>query len=581
MDDAIRIRKVEYENQTWIGVTVPYRQDYLDKIRQIAGRRWEPGLRCWLVPYSKEVYRQLKTLFSLLVAEGQPPVPAVPGASDEPGKEAARRTAPVDERRTGEPAIYPVAATEGAPQAVVKVGFTGKKIVLQLPKHETDIRFLRSLKYSRWDPVSFSWLVTESGPNKELIYAYFGNRLREVIIEKPGTPTAVRTHAGTAGEAGVQPPQPACLPVVKPDTLLIAHYMTGRVRLIFRFASSLVTLIKTFPYAKWDNLNKWWSVAYSDIVLAQLTGYCRQHGWQLEQKQDEQANFKKNRPETGLLPDRREVPEPFIEKMTLKRYSRKTIKSYRTMFREFINYYPTRPIDAITEREILAYLRYLVQERAVSASYQNQAINAIKFYYEQVLHGNRKLYYVERPEKEKALPVVLSEQEVQAILSSISNLKHKCILLVLYSAGLRIGELLTLALGDVDADRMQIHVKAAKGKKDRISVLSARTWQYLQEYLTLYQPAQYLFEGAPGKPYSLSSVQAIYKAACLRAGIDKRVTLHTLRHSFATHLLERGTDLRYIQSLLGHDSPKTTEIYTHISTKALSAVKSPLDHLDV
>jgi site-specific recombinase XerD len=166
------------------------------------------------------------------------------------------------------------------------------------------------------------------------------------------------------------------------------------------------------------------------------------------------------------LPYHREVPESFIEKMPFKRYSHKTIKSYRTMFREFINYYPSRLIDAITELEILAYLRYLVQERAVLASYQNQAINAIKFYYEQVLHGNRKLYYTERPEKEPALPVVLSEPEVQATLKGISNLKHKCILLVLYSAGLRIGELLTLAMRDIDADRMQIHAKGAKEGSD-------------------------------------------------------------------------------------------------------------------
>jgi site-specific recombinase XerD len=374
---------------------------------------------------------------------------------------------------------------------------------------------------------------------------------------------------------------PVPFPVAKPDTLLIVHYMSGRARLVFCFTPSLVALIKTFPYAQWDNHNRWWSVAYSSLILAQLTAYCQQHGWQLVQKEDERPMLKKARPKTAQSPYHREVPESFVAQMTLKRYSHRTIKSYRTMFREFINYYPTRPIDEITEQEILAYLRYLVQERAVSASYQNQAINAIKFYYEQVLHGNRRLYYVERPEKAQALPVVMSEQEVQAILRSIVNLKHKCILLVIYSAGLRVGELLTLRLGDVDANRMQIHVKAAKGKKDRITVLSPKTWHYLQDYLALFQPVQYLFEGAPGKPYSLSSVQTIYKEACLKAGIQKRVTLHTLRHSFATHLLERGTDLRYIQSLLGHDSPKTTEIYTHVTTKALAAVKSPLDHLDV
>lgn len=277
----------------------------------------------------------------------------------------------------------------------------------------------------------------------------------------------------------------------------------------------------------------------------------------------------------------REVPESYLEKLTLKRYSYQTVKSYRNFFKEFINYYHARPIDEITEKEILAYLRYLVQERAVSTSYQNQAINAIKFYYEQVLEGNRRFYYVERPFKERTLPTVLSEQEVQAILHRIDNLKHKCLLLVLYSAGLRVGELLKLELGDVDSDRMQIHVRQAKGKKDRITLLSSKTWQYLQACLGIYVPRQYLFEGEPGKAYSLSSVRAIYQEAIRKAGIQKRVTLHTLRHSFATHLLERGTDLRYIQTLLGHNSPKTTEIYTHISTKALSQVISPLDHLDI
>jgi site-specific recombinase XerD len=188
---------------------------------------------------------------------------------------------------------------------------------------------------------------------------------------------------------------------------------------------------------------------------------------------------------------------------------------------------------------------------------------------------------VERPEKEQTLPVVLSEQEVGAILRSISNLKHKCLLLVLYSAGLRIGELLKLELKDLDFDRKQIHLKSAKGKKDRITLLSDKTEAHLRQYLSLYQPQQYVFEGAPAKPYSLSSVREISWQACSRAGIDKKVTLHTFRHSFATHLLERGTDLRYIQTLLGHNSTKTTEIYTHISTRAMQQVKSPVEHLDI
>jgi len=510
MDEIIRVTKIEQEGQTWIGVEVPYRQDYIEKIKQITGRQWNQPLKCWQLPYSKEAYGQLKALFPLRVVED--------------GKPAERAAAPVT-----------LPAGE-APQPVVRVTFAGKKIILQLPKQETDIRFLRSLKYSRWDPVSFCWLVTTSPINKELIRAYFGARLQEVDPEKPTASPPGPSNENGNRTSGAKTPMPAPYPAVKPDTLLIVHYMSGRARLIFRFTPSLVALIKTFPYTQWDNHNKWWSVAYSELILAQLTTYCRQHGWQLEQKQDERSALRKERPKPALLAHHREVPESFVARMPLKRYSHRTIKSYRTMFREFINYYPTRPIDEITEQEILAYLRYLVQERAVSASYQNQAINAIKFYYEQVLHGNRKLYYVERPEKAQALPVVMSEQEVQAVLNHVINLKHKCILLVLYSAGLRVGELLTLRLGDVDANRMQIHVKAAKGKKDRITVLSTKTWQYLQEYLTLLQPVQYLFEGAPGKPYSLSSVQNIYQRGLPESGnSEKSYASHAkaqLRHPF-------------------------------------------------
>jgi site-specific recombinase XerD len=154
-------------------------------------------------------------------------------------------------------------------------------------------------------------------------------------------------------------------------------------------------------------------------------------------------------------------------------------------------------------------------------------------------------------------------------------------LVVLYSAGLRIGELLKLQLGDIDKDRKCIHVKGAKGKKDRITVLSPVTLSFLEQYLELYHPKQYVFESPEGKMYSERSIQLVFKKACLFAGIEKRVTLHTLRHSFATHLLERGTDLRYIQTLLGHGSTKTTEIYTHVTTKAIKQVKSPLDHLHI
>jgi site-specific recombinase XerD len=175
--------------------------------------------------------------------------------------------------------------------------------------------------------------------------------------------------------------------------------------------------------------------------------------------------------------------------------------------------------------------------------------------------------------------VVLSEEEVSRLFAATNNLKHKALLMLIYSAGLRISEALQMKISDIDSNRMQITIRQGKGKKDRTGLLSEQMLTILRSYYQLYEPRQYLFEGSSGGKYSTRSAQQVLRQACQRAGIHKKVTLHTLRHSFATHLLEAGTDLRYIQVLLGHSSSKTTEIYTHVSTKALKDIKSPLDRL--
>jgi integrase/recombinase XerD len=222
-----------------------------------------------------------------------------------------------------------------------------------------------------------------------------------------------------------------------------------------------------------------------------------------------------------------------------------------------------------------------VNERNISGSYQNQSINAIKFYYERVIGGQRKIYTIDRPRKEKMLPEVLSEEEMVKILNATQNLKHKAILMTIYSAGLRISELINLRIKDIDSKRMQIRVEQAKGKKDRYTLLGTKTLEVLRKYVAEYKPKVWLFEGVKGEQYSTSSIQANLKIAVDKVGINKRITVHTLRHSFATHLLEAGTDIRYIQSLLGHSSGKTTEIYTHITTKGFDQIKSPLDKLEI
>jgi len=275
------------------------------------------------------------------------------------------------------------------------------------------------------------------------------------------------------------------------------------------------------------------------------------------------------------------VPSEFIKTLTLKNYAQNTIRTYKTMLQEFLEYYKDLDPGKITGEQIRDYLLYLLDKRKISISYQNQSINAIKFYYEQVLGRPVRTYYIQRPKKPKVLPNVLSEEEVQMILNKMDNLKHKCIISLAYSAGLRLGEVINLKPGDIDSKRNYVIVRQGKGMKDRYSLLSGRILELLRKYYAEYKPKEWLFEGQFGGPYSATSIHAILKSAVEKAGIKKRVTVHTLRHSFATHLLERGTDIRYIQELLGHQSSRTTEIYTHMTQKGLGKIKSPLDNLDI
>ncbi|GAB6888907.1 hypothetical protein JCM13304A_24070 [Desulfothermus okinawensis JCM 13304] len=260
-----------------------------------------------------------------------------------------------------------------------------------------------------------------------------------------------------------------------------------------------------------------------------------------------------------------------------KRYSKNTQDIYCSYFKEFCMYFRNENIECVTTSQINSYILDLIKSKNISISQQNQRINAIKFYYEKILGREKQYYEIHRPKKEHKLPKVLSKQEVKKIFDVTKNLKHKCILMLIYSAGLRRSELLNLIPTDIDSERMIIHINGAKGKKDRISLLSDNLLQLLRQYYKEYQPKRYLFEGQKGGKYSPTSVANILKKAAVKAGIKKIVTPHMLRHSFATHLLEQGTDLRYIQELLGHESSKTTEIYTHVSKKAIDKIKNPMD----
>ena len=263
-----------------------------------------------------------------------------------------------------------------------------------------------------------------------------------------------------------------------------------------------------------------------------------------------------------------------------KRYSANTINTYSEALKSFLTFCNTKAIKEITNDDVIAYNNDYILKHNLSSSYQNQIVNAIKLYFKIVKETAIDIDKIHRPKREKVLPNVLSKEEINLILNAHSNMKHKTMLSLIYSCGLRRSELLNLKPTDIDSNRNIVIIRQGKGKKDRIAPLSPKILVMLRAYYSVYKPKIWLFEGQiENEAYDARSLSNVLKQALTKAGITKPVSLHWLRHSYATHLLESGTDLRYIQELLGHSSSKTKEIYTHVSTKSLQQIKSPFDNL--
>jgi integrase/recombinase XerD len=272
--------------------------------------------------------------------------------------------------------------------------------------------------------------------------------------------------------------------------------------------------------------------------------------------------------------------EKFKQWLRSKRYSESTITTYSEALKSFLIFYREKPIAEINNEDVIIYNNDYILKNKLSASYQNQITNAIKLYFKTIKNTKIEVDKIHRPKRAKLLPNVLSKEEVKSILNAHSNIKHKTMLSLIYSCGLRRGELLNLKPADIDSKRGIVIIRQSKGKKDRIAPLSPKILEMLREYYIGYKPKTWLFEGQNNNTkYDERSLSNVLKQALTKSRISKPVSLHWLRHSYATHLLESGTDLRYIQELLGHSSSKTTEIYTHVSTKSLQQIKSPFDDL--
>jgi len=289
-----------------------------------------------------------------------------------------------------------------------------------------------------------------------------------------------------------------------------------------------------------------------------------------------------NRTSHEQLPDRQTLFGVLSREMRLRNYSHTTIKAYKSCIRTFVSHFRPRHPRDLGNAEIREYLVHLLVEKNRPASTVNQVYNALRFLYCDLYHKDFVIESLPRPRKERRLPDVLNEQEVVRLIQAVTNVKHKTMLMLTYASGLRVSEVVRLKIEDLDIERRMIHIRGAKGKKDRFTLFPLSMVGVLHQYWGMYRlgTSGWLFPGAvPSRPLAIRSIQAVFERAVEKAGIEKPISMHTLRHSFATHLLEQGTDLRYIQELLGHQSSRTTEIYTHISTKSIRKIMSPLDRI--
>jgi integrase/recombinase XerD len=341
---------------------------------------------------------------------------------------------------------------------------------------------------------------------------------------------------------------------------LIKHKDENRIAVYFEKNQDLIARIKQIEGARWSQQKTVWHIP--DTI-------------------ENRERFKIE-PLANSLPSPEGIAqiEKFKQWMLSKRYSQSTIGTYSEALKSFLVFYREKPVAEINNEDVIIYNNEYILKNNLSASYQNQIVNAIKLFFMTVRETKIEVDKIHRPKRAKLLPNVLSKEEIKLILNAHSNIKHKTMLSLIYSCGLRRGELLNLKPNDIDSKRGIVIIRQSKGKKDRIVPLSPKILEMLREYYIGYKPKTWLFEGQiSGEHYSEKSLQSILKQALHKTGVRKSVTLHWLRHSYATHLLENGTDLRYIQELLGHSSSKTTEIYTHVSTKSIQQIKSPFDDL--
>ncbi len=356
------------------------------------------------------------------------------------------------------------------------------------------------------------------------------------------------------------------------------HRNQEQILIKFTYNEALIKTIKSVPGTLWSHRLKSWYIPLSSKNLSALKQVLKPITNIKNNITTTQLNSIKHQKRKRILnKESRETLLGYMQYLKGKCYSDSTVKTYLTLTADLLEFYNDKDVKSINNRSVEIFIEQVMIPKRYAISTHRQFISSLKHfkaYYPECAIEELKL---ELPKKDKLLPVVLSKEEVIDLIRVTSNLKHRCIIALLYSCGLRVGELLNLKLSDIDIDRRQVHIKRGKGRKDRYVILADSFLPLLNNYVNTFSPKIFVFEGQTSKKYSSESIRAFLKRSCKAAQVNKRVTPHTLRHSYATHLLENGIDIRYIQELLGHSRPETTMVYTHVTKKDLLDIKSPLD----
>ena len=559
MKHRIEVEEISHRDEPRLAIACSYDFELIELIRTIPGRRWSESRKVWHIPIdtSKQLLRTIFSSYQLLIHSDL--------------KSCTERSLPEAHKTAIPESQTPIKRQlDEHDHQVVRIDLRGGLLRVFMNYDREIVDFLKTLQRAFWHPDQKCWIVKGTLENLNLLIDKFGV---EVF------------HGGLSNmrhllQANVRPKGLISISRFELDV----HYLM----VDLAWDHKAIGLIKRVPGRRYHKGERCWLIPSTQHAVACLEQLCKRENFQLrkdlgDKKLSSAPKRSTKKPDqrwfTGLAKKESLLIEEYADSLFRQYYSYNTIKTYVRYFKHFLQQHGAERILDLEKGALINYFDIWVQ-KGVADSSINQAINAIKYYYEKVLGRPKMKFDWARPRKRTRLPEVMSRGEVRQLFSQVKNPKHLALLMTTYATGLRASEVTRLRLSDLSPERGTIRVIRGKGNRDRTVMLSPELWPILSAYIERYKPKEWLFEGrSTGEPYAVRSLQSIVQKARKKAGLRKTISTHTLRHSFATHLLESGTDVRLIQELLGHANIETTLRYTHVSTRQLSKVVSPLDDL--